>query len=192
MPIVYKINILEALKAAGYSSYRIRKENIFAQYTVGQFRKGELVPWSTFEKVCALLNCQPGDIVRYIPDGEGETPPEPLPPKDPPKEPPRPKVEPKQAIFPFVEFWRVYPKKKAKQDAIRAWEKLKPDETLGNAIIKAVEAQKLTPGWLKDGGAYIPHPATYLNGRRWEDEESTGSTPSNEPEELGYWVGTVL
>lgn len=72
MPIVYKVNIMEALKAAGYSSYRIRKENIFAQYTVGQLRKGELVPWATFEKVCTLLNCQPGDLVELIPEATGE------------------------------------------------------------------------------------------------------------------------
>ena len=73
MAIVYKVNIMEALKAAGYSSYRIRNEKIFAQYTVGQLRKGELVPWSTFEKVCTLLNCQPGDLVERIPDNDTET-----------------------------------------------------------------------------------------------------------------------
>lgn len=73
MSIVYKVNILEALKAAGYSSYRIRKESIFAQYTVGQLRKGELVPWSTFEKICIMLNCQPGDLIELVQDdGVGE------------------------------------------------------------------------------------------------------------------------
>lgn len=72
MPIVYKLNIMEALKAAGYSSYRIRKENIFAQYTVGRLRKGDLVPWDTFEKVCILLNCQPGDIIERIPNNDAK------------------------------------------------------------------------------------------------------------------------
>lgn len=72
MPITYKVNIMEALKAAGYSSYRIRQEKIFAQYTVGQLRKGELVPWSTFEKICTLLNCQPGDLLQLIPDEPAE------------------------------------------------------------------------------------------------------------------------
>lgn len=72
MPIVYKVNVLEALKAAGYSSYKIRKDNIFAQYTVGQLRKGELVPWSTFEKICVLLNCQPGDLVELVPGNQQE------------------------------------------------------------------------------------------------------------------------
>ena len=71
MPIVYKVNILEALKAAGYSSYTIRKENLFAQYTVGQLRKGELVPWSTFEKICILLKCQPGDLLELVPEDGG-------------------------------------------------------------------------------------------------------------------------
>ena len=72
MTIVYKVNILEALKAAGYSSYRIRNEKIFAQYTVSQLRKGELVPWSTFEKICILLNCQPGDLIERIPDNDAK------------------------------------------------------------------------------------------------------------------------
>ena len=69
MAIVYKVNILEALKAAGYSSYKIRKDEIFSQYTVSTLRKGGLVPWSTLEKICVLLNCQPGDILERVPDG---------------------------------------------------------------------------------------------------------------------------
>lgn len=112
---------------------------------------------------------------------EGENPPD----------PPKPKAEKKPDIFPFAEFWSVYPKKKAKQDAIKAWDKIKPDEALGKAIIKAVEAQKLTKDWKKDGGAFIPYPATYLNGRRWEDEEDNNGAVENNLAP-NQWVGTVL
>ncbi len=97
----------------------------------------------------------------------------------------------KPIIFPFDEFWKGYPKKKAKEDARKAWAKLKPDETLGKVIIQAVEAAKKSKDWQKEKGKYIPYPATYLNGKRWEDErnDTDGSTASNIPAvRHGKWV----
>ncbi len=70
MPIRYKINILEALKEAGYNTNKIRKERIMGQATLQQLRNGELVSWKNIETICNLLNCQPGDIMEYIPDEE--------------------------------------------------------------------------------------------------------------------------
>ena len=93
----------------------------------------------------------------------------------------------KPFIYPFDEFWAAYPKKKAKEDARKAWAKLKPDEALGKAIIQAVEESKKADDWKKEKGKYIPYPATYLNGKRWEDERndtdgaaagSTGNPPA--------------
>lgn len=69
----------------------------------------------------------------------------------------------------FNKFWKIYPKKVAKQDAVKAWKKLKPDEKLLAEILTALEKQKQSPQWRKDGGQFIPYPATWLNGRRWED-----------------------
>ena len=66
MPIRYKIDILEALKSAGYTTYKIRKENLFGQATLQQFRRGEIVSWGNIDKLCQLLDCQPGDIVEYF------------------------------------------------------------------------------------------------------------------------------
>jgi len=54
--------------------------------------------------------------------------------------------------------------------ALKAWKKLKPDLELLQTILGAVDAQARSPGWLKDGGQFIPLPATWLNGRRWDDE----------------------
>lgn len=68
MSLRYKMDILEALKEAGYSAYRLRKEKIFGERVVQQLRQGELVSWATIEKVCTLLDCQPGDLVEYVPD----------------------------------------------------------------------------------------------------------------------------
>lgn len=65
VPIKYKTDILEALKAKGYSTYRIRKEKLFAESTVQAFRRGDLVSLDNIARVCELLNCQPGDILEY-------------------------------------------------------------------------------------------------------------------------------
>lgn len=73
-------------------------------------------------------------------------------------------------ICDFDSFWSAYPKKKAKEAARKAWAKIKPDAELLKTILADVEARKLTQDWKKDGGQYIPYPATYLNGKRWEDE----------------------
>lgn len=72
--------------------------------------------------------------------------------------------------FLFNMFWSVYPKKVAKQKAIRAFCKIKADLPLIQQIIADVERRKTTEQWKKDGMAYVPHPATYLNDKRWEDE----------------------
>lgn len=68
----------------------------------------------------------------------------------------------------FDLFWQVYPKKKAKDSALKAWNKRKdrPDIT---TIIKAVNDQSASIEWKKDGGQYIPHPATWINAGRWSD-----------------------
>ena len=68
MSLRYKMDILEALKEAGYSAYRLRKEKIFGERVVQQLRQGELVSWATIEKVCTLLDCQPGDLLEYVAD----------------------------------------------------------------------------------------------------------------------------
>ncbi len=68
MPIQYKINVIAALKDAGYSTYKLRKEKILAESTLQKFRNNEMVSWENISTVCALLNCQPGDLMEYIPD----------------------------------------------------------------------------------------------------------------------------
>ena len=83
----------------------------------------------------------------------------------------------------FEAFWNAYPRQDAKKAALTAWNKLAPDEALLNAILRALEQQRASPQWTKDGGQYIPLPAVWLNGRRWEDKgvigiPSTGKTVS--------------
>lgn len=95
----------------------------------------------------------------------------------------------------FEKFWKAYPRKKAKDAALRAWKKLKPDESLLNVILAAIERQKQSDQWRKDKGQYIPYPATWLNGRRWEDVENdydTGNVKSNSGESGTPKYGTTF
>ncbi len=70
MPLEYKIDILAALKAAGYNTNRIRKEQLLSQSTLQKLRNKEPLAWKNIETICKLLNCQPGDIMEYIPEEE--------------------------------------------------------------------------------------------------------------------------
>lgn len=72
MALEYKIDVLAALKEAGYSTTRIREEKLIGQSYLQQLRHGELVSWKTIETLCRLLNCQPGDIVEFRPDSAEE------------------------------------------------------------------------------------------------------------------------
>lgn len=77
----------------------------------------------------------------------------------------RPK-EPYSDLF-FVKFWETYPRKEKKLNAWKAWEKLKVDKDLSGTIIHALEAWKKCDQW--QDVKFIPHPATFLNARQWED-----------------------
>ena len=70
----------------------------------------------------------------------------------------------------FALFWQEYPRKAAKAAALKAWQKLNPSPELVERILAHVRDHKRSPDWLKDGGQFVPHPATFLNGRRWEDD----------------------
>jgi hypothetical protein len=73
----------------------------------------------------------------------------------------------------FDAFWKIYPRKTAKGDAERAWLKLNPSMEFQQKIIAAVEKAKQSEQWQRDAGRFIPYPATYLNGKRWDDELAT-------------------
>ena len=64
----YKIDVLNALKENCYNTTRILQENLVGQASMQQIRKGTVVGIKTLEKLCALLDMQPGDIIRYVPD----------------------------------------------------------------------------------------------------------------------------
>ena len=77
--------------------------------------------------------------------------------------------KPDGAINRFDDFWQMYPRKTDKKKAKSAWDKIKPNDDLAIKIITNVSNRLASGEWVK-GSQYIPHPTTYLNGSRWEDE----------------------
>ena len=66
MAIRYKINVIDALKASGYSTYRIRKEKLLHEMTLQALSSDKMVSWDVLDKICGLLDCQPGDIIERV------------------------------------------------------------------------------------------------------------------------------
>lgn len=87
----------------------------------------------------------------------------------------------------FAAFWAAYPRKAGKATAEKAWGKLKATDELLNTILAAIEKQRACDQWTKDGGQYIPHPSTWLNQRRWEDEVSQPEEPSRQIKWVDGW-----
>lgn len=77
----------------------------------------------------------------------------------------------------FAVFWSAYPKRRGKSDARKAWQRLAPDDALVEHIVQAVEMARASPDWRKEGGQFIPYPATWLRRRGWEDELETDIEP---------------
>ena len=70
----------------------------------------------------------------------------------------------------FEAFWKEYPRKIAKQKARESFYRINPDQQLTQKMIEAVIAQRQTEQWKKDKGQFVPHPTTWLNQHRWEDQ----------------------
>ena len=70
MPLQFKIDVLTALKEKGITTYMIRKEKIMSESTVQKLRSGKGMAWDNIETLCRLLECQPGDLLEYVPDTE--------------------------------------------------------------------------------------------------------------------------
>jgi len=79
----------------------------------------------------------------------------------------------------FERFWTAYPNKKGKDAARKAWAKRHPTPDLIARILTAVEQQTHWADWTKDGGRFVPHPATWLNRGSWDDEPVAPSLVSD-------------
>ena len=70
----------------------------------------------------------------------------------------------------FNLFWEAYPRKEGKENARKQFAKLKPNDELMRTMLDAIGKQKESAQWKENGGQFIPYPASWLNGKRWEDE----------------------
>ncbi len=84
----------------------------------------------------------------------------------------------------FNHFWQAYPRKKNKGKAEKAWQKIKPGPELLKTMLDAIKQAEKSEDWLKEGGQYIPHPASWLNAKGWEDEFGTTDQPEPDCEEM--------
>ena len=67
--IIYKKDILQELKAAGYSSYRMQQEKLLADSTLQKLRRGDTrITLENLNTICTLLRCQPGDLLEWTED----------------------------------------------------------------------------------------------------------------------------
>lgn len=66
MAIRYKGDILARLKDKGYTTSRLRKEKVFGEKTMQDFRKNAAIPYKTIDRLCKLLGCQVGDVIEYV------------------------------------------------------------------------------------------------------------------------------
>lgn len=80
----------------------------------------------------------------------------------------------------FIIFWEAYPRKVGKGAAEKAWDRIRPDEPLLERIVAALAVAIKSDQWQRNSGQFIPNPATWLNQRRWEDEQP------GKPESGGY------
>lgn len=80
-------------------------------------------------------------------------------------------IEAQPKLSDFDLFWESYPKKKSKGDAFKAWKQTESIRPPIEEILAAIETQLRSVNWSKDGGQFIPYPATWLRSWGWADEE---------------------
>ena len=66
MGLKFKTDVLTALNAMGYTTYRLRREKLLGESTIQKLREGGGVSWENLGTLCALLKCQPGDLLEYV------------------------------------------------------------------------------------------------------------------------------
>lgn len=103
------------------------------------------------------------------------------------------KNEKKKTVYSvdFEKFWAAYPRKEGKGKAWESWLKKKPPI---EQVLATLEKYKRCDQWLKDNGQFIPHPATWLNQERWEDEIKGSETLEEKMARMkreGRWKDTL-
>lgn len=86
----------------------------------------------------------------------------------------------------FDTFWKAYPRKVNKPGALKAWKNKKLNDSI-DIILAGLERWKASRQWVKDGGQFIPHPATWINQERWNDDvDSDSGYQLPDEEDIGF------
>jgi len=80
----------------------------------------------------------------------------------------------------FNQFWQAWPKKKSKESALKAWKQTAKIRPNIKTIISIIEKLKTSDEWTKEGGQFIPYPATWLRAGGWDDEVNLIGNPFDE------------
>ncbi len=140
-------------------------------------KKGGSRPKKRASQAKAMLKPCLSDVKASLLEVEVESLDPPLPPKGDEK-----RMRKKSELIPaegFDAFWAIWPKRDAKVAAVKAWNKISPDAELREKILAAVRLQMKADGPLARERQFIPLPASWLNGRRWEDEPPKGGAKSS-------------
>lgn len=86
----------------------------------------------------------------------------------------------------FDVFWKAYPKKKAKDAALRSWTKRHPNAELLAVMLRAIGRQQSSPDWQRDSGRFIPFPATWINRAQWLDEDGPDGDGAERADQYGH------
>ena len=99
---------------------------------------------------------------------------------------PSPSPSPDPVPDRFARFWDAYPKKRDKGHAEKAFKALKVSEAMLDLMLAAIAAQRQSLDWKKERGQFIPLPATWLHGKRWDDEVDAAPASSG-PDYSAHW-----
>lgn len=67
---VYKFDVLETLKESGYNTTKLRKEKLLGENAIQSLRRGDMVGIIALEKICSILDMQPGNVIKYVENAE--------------------------------------------------------------------------------------------------------------------------
>ena len=161
--------------------HTIRKLSESGALIIGNYNKASFdrTQWySLSDNVMEMLRCEDSQLhLSKFPNASGKID-TPIPDINTDINTDIPPLPPKGENDGFEKFWIAYPRKTAKAAALKSWKKTKPDAEMQETILSALEQHKKTEQWTRDKGQFIPHPATWLNQCRWQDElESTVPRP---------------
>jgi putative transcriptional regulator len=71
MAIIVNLDVMMAKRKMSLGELSQKVDVTMANLSILKNNKAKAVRFSTLEAICEALDCQPGDILEFVPDGEG-------------------------------------------------------------------------------------------------------------------------